>query len=114
MRNILSRANREVLHQFAWSKVLMAFDYDGTLAPIVAGSRQGARMRKTTRRLLRGPLEALSLHRRLRARAAGRGASPWCQGGRIVGNHGIEPWQAKRLANEVRRWGAVSRSDSPP
>jgi len=35
MKDILSRAGREVLQQFAWSNVLLAFDYDGTLAPIV-------------------------------------------------------------------------------
>ena len=51
MRNILSRANREVLQQFAWSKVLLAFDYDGTLAPIVSKPER-AIMRPTTRRLL--------------------------------------------------------------
>ena len=51
MRDILSRGNREVLQQFAWSKVLLAFDYDGTLAPIVMDPDRAA-MRPTTRRRL--------------------------------------------------------------
>jgi trehalose 6-phosphate phosphatase len=51
MRNILARANREVLQQFAWSKVLLAFNYDGTLAPIVTKSERAV-MRDSTRQLL--------------------------------------------------------------
>jgi trehalose 6-phosphate phosphatase len=35
---------------FAWSNVLLAFDYDGTLAPLVAAPHR-ARMRVSTRRL---------------------------------------------------------------
>jgi trehalose-6-phosphatase len=33
MRDILARANRPVPRQFACSRVLLAFDFDGTLAP---------------------------------------------------------------------------------
>ena len=51
MRHILARANRDVLRQFACSRVLLAFDYDGTLAPIVSDPKQAA-MRATTRALL--------------------------------------------------------------
>ena len=48
MKHILSHANRDVLEQFAWSSVLLAFDFDGTLAPIVSEPDQAA-MRPTTR-----------------------------------------------------------------
>lgn len=50
MKRILSSPNVDVLAQFAWSKVLLAFDFDGTLAPIVA-ERDAARMRETTEAL---------------------------------------------------------------
>jgi trehalose 6-phosphate phosphatase len=105
MRNILSRANREVLQQFAWSKVLLAFDYDGTLAPIVAKPER-AILRQTTRRLLdklvrlypcivisgRTQRDAL---RRLHGVAVHE----------IVGNHGLEPWHAThKLADVVAGW----------
>lgn len=51
MTNILAQRNRPVLAGFASSNVLLAFDYDGTLAPIVAEPER-ARMRDRTRRLL--------------------------------------------------------------
>lgn len=104
MRDILSRANREVLRQFAWSNVLLAFDYDGTLAPIVVDPGRAA-MRSSTRRLLaagaaRYPTIVISGRSR-------RDVRRWLQGvalKQIVGNHGIEPWQAQRpLLDEVAR-----------
>jgi trehalose 6-phosphate phosphatase len=49
--NILAQRNLPVLASFASSNVLLAFDYDGTLAPIVA-QRDRARMRRETRALL--------------------------------------------------------------
>jgi trehalose 6-phosphate phosphatase len=105
MRNILSSAGREVLQQFAWSKVLLAFDYDGTLAPIVRDPDQAA-MRPATRRLLgvvadRYPAIVVSGRARSDARR-------WVRGIRleeVVGNHGIEPLQPTgRMREEVRRW----------
>lgn len=104
MKDILSGANADVLQQFAWSKVLVAFDYDGTLAPIVRDPNQAA-MRAPTRRLLgqlaeRYPCIVISGRSRP---DVGRwlGGIPLQQ---IVGNHGIEPWQATRpLMDEVAR-----------
>ncbi len=105
MRNILSLANRQLLQQFAWSKVLLAFDYDGTLAPIVSRPERAV-MRQSTRRLLArlvksypcivisgraqhdalGQLRGLGLHE-------------------VVGNHGTEPWHAtNKLARVVAGW----------
>jgi trehalose 6-phosphate phosphatase len=49
-RNILARRNARVLSQVATSNVLLAFDYDGTLAPI-ARTPEGAHMRARTRTL---------------------------------------------------------------
>ncbi len=104
MRDILSRANREVLRQFAWSSLLLAFDYDGTLAPIVVDPDRAA-MRTSTRRLLtvvaeRYPTIVISGRSR-------HDVQRWLKGvplKQIVGNHGIEPWQAHRpLMDEVAR-----------
>lgn len=94
MKNILARANRNVLKRFAKSNVLLAFDFDGTLAPIVATPSRAA-MRATTRALL-GRVSAVypcvvisgRARRDVTARLRGTGIST------VIGNHGVEPWQA--------------------
>jgi len=105
MRNILARANREVLEQFARSKVLLAFDYDGTLAPIVSDPDRAV-MRATTRRLL-GDLAKLYPCIVISGRAQ-RDALRLVRGvgmHEIVGNHGMEPWHVgEGLANLVAGW----------
>jgi len=105
MSNILARANRELLEQFSWSNVLLAFDYDGTLAPIVSDPEQ-APMRASTRALLRNLTDLYPV-----AIISGRAqADALKQLGRIgvkqvIGNHGLEPWHASPgLSEEVRRW----------
>jgi trehalose 6-phosphate phosphatase len=104
MKDILSRVSRELLQQFAWSKVLLAFDYDGTLAPIVSDPDR-AQMRPSTRRLLRRlallyPCVVISG----RSRPDVRGRLDGIPLRQIVGNHGIEPWQGTRpLMDEVSR-----------
>ena len=109
MRYALSRESREVLRQFMASKVLLAFDFDGTLAPIVDVPAR-AHMRAVTRQLLRRiarlrPCVVLSGRSRaeLRDRLAGTGLA------RLIGNHGAEPW-AKGVPDprrRVARWKAV-------
>jgi trehalose 6-phosphate phosphatase len=110
MKGILSQTERHVLEQFASSNVLLAFDYDGTLAPIV-DDRDRASMRAKTRERLRAlsaiyPVVVISgrtqadVLRRLR----GTGV---CD---VVGNHGIEPWEATDVVkNEVSRWQPLLR-----
>jgi trehalose 6-phosphate phosphatase len=108
MKNILSRGNREVLEQFAWSNVLLAFDFDGTLAPIVATPDRAA-MRSTTRALLEKltrlyPCIVISgrAHGDVLKRVRGTGVLE------VVGNHGVEPWQAHdRFLETVGRWHPV-------
>ena len=51
MQYLFARANSEVLAQLAWTRSLLSFDFDGTLAPIVA-NRHAAAMRSTTVTLL--------------------------------------------------------------
>ena len=99
LRNILTKRHFPVLANFAASNVLLAFDYDGTLAPI-ASTPAAARMRPETRRLLarvarRYPCVVISgrplddLTRRLR----------WIPVWHLVGDHGFE--HAGGLHNEV-------------
>ena len=91
MESILASDHRALLAWFARANVLLAFDYDGTLAPI-APTPEAARMRPTTRVLLARaarlyPCIIISgralddLTTRLRHIPA------WY----IFGNHGLEP-----------------------
>jgi trehalose 6-phosphate phosphatase len=91
VKYILSPANAGVLAQLAWSRVLLAFDLDGTLAPLVADRDQAA-MRAKTRALLKAvcklyPCAVISGRgqRDVAAKLRGIGVR------HIVGNHGIEP-----------------------
>ena len=105
MGALLNREHREVLQQFAWSKVLLAFDYDGTLAPIVSDPRRAV-LRKSTRELLsqvaeRYPTVVISgrSHADVRKRVSGLGVAG------VIGNHGLEPWAAAdRYHRAVKRW----------
>jgi trehalose 6-phosphate phosphatase len=107
VRYALARSNRQALRSFARSKVLIAFDYDGTLAPVIARPERVA-MRRSTRGLLQR-LSALYpcvvITGRARAdvqrRVRGTGVRE------VIGNHGLEPFAAsRRLARDVRRWHA--------
>jgi trehalose 6-phosphate phosphatase len=105
MRNALARTNLEVLQQLAWSNALLAFDFDGTLAPIVADPDR-AGMRARTRDLLEEltalyPVCVISgrAQRDVRARLDGICVRE------VVGNHGLEPWHASdSFVAEVQRW----------
>ncbi len=105
MSHILSARSRPMLERFAWSNVMLGFDYDGTLAPIVSDPAR-AEMRESTRRLLEALARAypcVVISGRARAdverRVGGLGLRE------AIGNHGIEPWQASReIADDVRRW----------
>jgi trehalose 6-phosphate phosphatase len=108
VRNIFSRANRDVIRQFARSRVLLAFDYDGTLAPIVREPTQAV-MRASTRALLEDTARfypCVVISGRAQQDALGRlkGVSTL----EVFGNHGVEPWQVSdRFRQEVRRWRPV-------
>jgi trehalose 6-phosphate phosphatase len=101
----LARSNQHALRSFARSKVLIAFDYDGTLAPVIAQPERVA-MRSSTRGLLQ-QLSALYpcvvITGRARAdvmrRLRGVGVR------QVVGNHGLEPFAASaRLSRDVAAW----------
>lgn len=105
MRSILASANREVLAQFAWSNVLLAFDYDGTLAPIVPEPAHALLRPRTRDRLAQvaALYPCIVISGRSRAdviqRLRGTGISE------VIGNHGAEPPRAgRRVRREVERW----------
>ncbi|MFN2377480.1 MAG: trehalose-phosphatase, partial [Candidatus Binatia bacterium] len=88
---ILGDEGRGRLADLARSKVLLAFDFDGTLAPIVA-DRDAAFLRPTTRELLARvctlyPCAVITGRGRedVSARLLGMGMK------HLVGNHGLEP-----------------------
>jgi trehalose 6-phosphate phosphatase len=88
---ILAKDNRDLLRQIAWSQVLLAFDFDGTLAPIVA-DRDAAEMRKDTAQLLHQlckvyPVAVISGRSQSDVRKRLDGAPVKY----VVGNHGLEP-----------------------
>jgi trehalose 6-phosphate phosphatase len=91
MKYALSAEVVDRLAQLAWSRVLLAFDFDGTLAPIVT-NRAEASMRPITRRLLASicdlyPCAIISGRSRSDVLRRLGEASPSF----VVGNHGIEP-----------------------
>lgn len=117
MRPLLARENGEVLAQLAATRVLLAFDFDGTLAPIVE-RRDAAQMRGETAALLaavcaRYPCAVIS--GRGRDDVAGRlgGAAVT----HVVGNHGLEQGAAlPEIEGEMREAGrrlAVALATEP-
>jgi trehalose 6-phosphate phosphatase len=105
MRNILLRIHRHILQQFAESNVLLAFDFDGTLAPIVLSPTQ-AQMRPATRRLFEKlarlyPCIVISGRTRLDTQKRLHGIRVL----EVVGNHGVEPWAAShQLMEKIQQW----------
>jgi trehalose 6-phosphate phosphatase len=105
MRYILSVRSRPVLEKFASGNVLLAFDFDGTLAPITSEPDRAV-MRASTRKLLhtlalKYPCIVASGRCRadIRRRLRGIGLLE------VVGNHGIEPWDSSpALAQTVKEW----------
>jgi trehalose 6-phosphate phosphatase len=105
MTDILALRNQPVLERYASTNLLVAFDYDGTLAPIVS-TPDRAHMRPLTRRLLkrvatRYPCVVIS----------GRSRDDLVQRLRdipvvhVSGNHGLEPWaEEPRYIRQVQRW----------
>jgi trehalose 6-phosphate phosphatase len=108
---LFSRANHALLETFAWSNVLLAFDYDGTLAPL-AEAPAHAEMRPSTRRLLRRASRlypCVVITGRAKADALDRLRNiEIC---RVVGNHGAEPSpNAEAMRRRVRQWLPVLKA----
>jgi trehalose 6-phosphate phosphatase len=123
MKHILSPRNVGILEQYARTNVLLAFDYDGTLSPIVrdpAKARMRARTRKAFEQVVqRFPTAVIS--GRARGDVAGHVSGlPLVE---ILGNHGLEPsagmedyaamakaWR-KALRRDLDRWEGVAIED---
>jgi len=111
----LSRKSVAIFRELTESKALLAFDFDGTLAPIVDDPAR-ARMRPSTRRLLGRlastyPCVVISGRSRadLRDRLTGTGIR------RTIGNHGAEPWEgAAALRDLIAQWNAVLAKELLP
>jgi trehalose 6-phosphate phosphatase len=105
MRYLLAKRHLPTLARFTSAQVMLAFDFDGTLAPITVEPSR-AHLRARTRRLLvvvaqRYPCVVIS----------GRGLDDVT--GRVngisvkdvLGNHGLEPWRRHvAYAKRVQEW----------
>lgn len=113
MKHLLSLPSRPVLMRLAKDKTLCAFDFDGTLAPIVEHPKQ-AGMRVRTRKLLSG-LAALYpcviVSGRARSDVLGRLGGAKVAG--VIGNHGAEAAGAgsKLGRRRVAKWNAVLKRE---
>ncbi len=111
MRDLLHPSHHGVLERFVGASaprpVLLAFDYDGVLAPLVRDP-DGQRMRRSTRGLLARlarhyPVAAVSGRGWKHTRELTEGVAPW-----VVGNHGFEFLRARpvpaSVLRQVRGW----------
>lgn len=105
MTHVLGPGQRSLLRDLAAHRTLLAFDFDGTLAPIVRDHR-AARLGPATTALLRElsrrwPCAVISGRSRedVARRVAGTGIR------RVVGSHGAEPTaRAPRSSRAVAAW----------
>jgi trehalose 6-phosphate phosphatase len=105
MKHILAAGQSPILEQLSWSNVLLGFDFDGTLAPIVSDPDRAAPRARTLRKL--GELVRLYpcvvISGRSVADLEPRLAGVPLRG--LIGNHGIEPWRGSdELRRTVARW----------
>ncbi|MBI4866576.1 MAG: trehalose-phosphatase [Candidatus Wallbacteria bacterium] len=94
MKYLLEGTARGVLEEFARSNVLLAFDFDGTLAPIVS-KPDTAQMRPSTRERLqqvsrRYPCAVVTGRAQADALQRINQVDVWD----VIGNHGVEPGSA--------------------
>jgi trehalose 6-phosphate phosphatase len=105
LKDILAGPQRALIEPFAWSQTLLAFDFDGTLAPIVDDPPKAA-MRSGTRSLLARAAvlyPCVVISGRALSDVARRVKGLGLRG--VVGNHGVEPWRATRHTHRrVQDW----------
>lgn len=104
MRDILARCNDPALRAFVTEGTLFAFDFDGTLAPLVAHPAS-VEMRETTRRLLtriarQAQCAVVSGRRRADVQRHLHGI-PLAA---VIGNHGAEDGRTRARAPRVGAW----------
>lgn len=102
MKNILADENLAILKDFARQRVLLAFDFDGTLAPIVRNPSAAAMRARTTTLFARlaKHYPCVVISGRSRADVSAKVANIPLRA--VIGNHGMEPSRnlrdARRLA----------------
>ena len=105
MTYLFTQLNRGLLEIFASSNLLLAFDYDGTLAPLVSAPAL-ATMRASTRTWLQRVstlYPCVVITGRARADALIRLRN--IEVCRVVGNHGAEPSpNAEAMRRRVQKW----------
>src|SRR5580698_11101963 len=106
MRYILSKDSRILIARLAREKTLCAFDFDGTLSPLVEHPDR-ARMRAPTRKLLRSlaalyPCMVVSGRARADVIEKLNGANVV----QVIGNHGAETESTPNQCH-LERWKAV-------
>ena len=115
MRYLLSKASRSVLTRLAEERTLCAFDFDGTLAPIVEHPDR-ARLRDTTRSLLSrlaAVYPCVILSGRARADLLGKLGGVTVE--QVIGNHGAEgDGTTGKRRGQVRRWKAAMELELGP
>ncbi|MBM3775733.1 MAG: hypothetical protein FJW37_11315 [Acidobacteria bacterium] len=108
MRYLLSRASRPILRRLARERTLCAFDFDGTLAPIVKHPDQ-ARLSDVTRSLLSrlaAVYPCVILSGRARPDLVGKLGGVSAE--QVIGNHGAEAEGTTARTRQVRKWKAPS------
>ena len=115
MKNILAKGQRTTLLDFAQERVLLAFDFDGTLAPIVRDPEAAAMRPRTAAMLAKVaklyPCAVISGRSRADVMAK-VDAIPLRA---IFGNHGMEPSPNLRTWRRLAaRWHAQLASSLPP
>lgn len=107
MKNILSRGALATLRDFTRRRVLLAFDFDGTLAPIVRDPEAAAMRPRTAARLAEVArlYPCVVISGRARADIGKKVARIPLRA--VFGNHGMEPWRGLAAAQRrVARWRA--------
>jgi trehalose 6-phosphate phosphatase len=114
VKNILADSQASTLHDFAHQRVLLAFDFDGTLAPIVRNPSV-ATMRARTSSLLTKVAKAypcVVISGRSRADVMKKVAAIPLRA--VIGNHGMEPSRNLRNAHSLATlWHAQLASTLP-
>ena len=112
MQYLLSRASRPVLTRLAGKRTLCAFDFDGTLSPIVEHPDQ-ARIRARTRNLLGRLAElypCIVVSGRARSDVLGKLRGVPLAG--VAGNHGAETGGTSRKSRRhVQQWKDALEAD---
>jgi trehalose 6-phosphate phosphatase len=114
VKNILADEHLPALRHFARERVLLAFDFDGTLAPIVRDPNAAA-LRAKTRALLARVAKlypCVVISGRARADVAKKMAGVSLRA--VIGNHGMEPSRSLRGAQWLATlWQAQLASTLP-